>query len=516
MNNLSKTSIPFLLTLLSFSFVWSQNTISFIQDSEDTIVISKHIYGHFAEHLGRCIYDGIYVGEDHKTIPTTNGVRNDIISALKELQIPNLRWPGGCFADTYHWKDGIGLKENRPAIVNTWWGGTTENNSFGTHDFLNLCELLQTEPYLAANVGSGEVQELADWVQYVNFSGSSPMSNLRRQNGKEEPWGVKFWGVGNEAWGCGGNMTADYYADIFKKYATFMSDYTNGGLFRIASGANSDNYEWTETLMKKIPKTLVKGLALHYYTVIDWEKKGSAIHFTDEEYFKTMKVAWFMEELVNKHSAIMDKYDPKKEIALVVDEWGAWYDPEPNQKQSILYQQNTMRDALIAGLDLNIFNNHAARVKMANLAQTVNVLQAIILTEGDKMILTPTYHVMNLYKVHQEATLLPLKVTCNDYVFNNEKLPALSVSASIDKNNKTHLSIVNIDSKKEQDIKIDLSTKKYKSIKGTILTSKQINDFNSFSNPNVITPKPFSDFKKKNKEVNLTIPPFSIIVLELE
>lgn len=516
MKILSKKNSTSFITFLCVVCSWSQNNISFLNEKEDNVTISKHIYGHFAEHLGRCIYDGLYVGEDNTTIPTTNGVRNDIINALKELQIPNLRWPGGCFADTYHWKDGIGPKETRPTIVNTWWGGTTENNSFGTHDFLNLCELLQTEPYLAANIGSGEVQELADWVQYVNFSGTSPMSDWRKKNGKEKPWQVKFWGVGNEAWGCGGNMTADYYADTYKKYATFMSDYTNGGLFRIASGANSDNYEWTETLMKKIPKTLVKGLALHYYTVIDWEKKGSAVHFTDEEYFKTMKAAWYMEELVTKHSAIMDKYDPQKEITLVVDEWGAWYDAEPNQKQSVLYQQNTMRDALIAGLNLNIFNNHAARVKMANLAQTVNVLQAIILTKGDKMILTPTYHVMNLYKVHQEATLLPLEINSNDFVFNNEKLPAISASASIDKNNKTHLSLVNIDPSKSQEIKIAISDKKYKMINGTILTSKQLRDYNSFTNPSVVQPKPFFDFKKTNKEIIINLPPFSVVVMHLE
>ena len=503
----------FAIIVFNVSNLRSQNTISF--ETKSNTVIDKNIYGHFAEHLGRCIYDGIYVGENNKTIPTTNGVRNDVINALKELKIPNLRWPGGCFADTYHWKDGIGPKENRPNIVNTWWGGTTENNSFGTHDFLNLCELLQTEPYLAANVGSGQVQELADWVQYVNFSGTSPMSDLRVKNGREKPWTVKFWGVGNEAWGCGGNMTADYYADTYKKYATFMTDYTNGNLYRIASGANGDNYEWTETLMKKIPKNLVKGLALHYYCVIDWDHKGPAINFTDEQYFKTMKAAWFMEELIEKHSAIMDKYDPKKEIALVVDEWGAWYDAEPDEKESVLYQQNTMRDAMIAGLNLNIFNNHAERVKMANLAQTVNVLQAIILTKDEAMLLTPTYHVLNMYKVHQDATLVPLKVNCNDYVFNNEKLAAVSASASIDKNGKTHLSIVNIDSKNAQTITINTTNKKYKTITGNILTSKKLRDYNSFTNPSEIKPKSFSDFKMKNNDLIVTIPPFSVVVLEL-
>ena len=207
-----------------------QSTVKLqLKNSAAAPVISKNIYGHFAEHLGHCIYGGFYVGDTSKTIPNTNGVRNDIIAALKKLKIPNLRWPGGCFADTYHWKDGIGPKDKRPSMVNKWWGGVTEDNSFGTHDFLNMCELLGAEPYLSGNVGSGTVQELADWVQYTNFNGKSPMSDLRKANGRTEPWKVKFWGIGNEAWGCGGNMKPEYYADEYRKYATFMSDWENTG-----------------------------------------------------------------------------------------------------------------------------------------------------------------------------------------------------------------------------------------------------------------------------------------------
>ncbi len=286
-------------------------------------IINKNIYGHFAEHLGRCIYDGFYVGETNKTIPNTNGVRNDIVAALKKLKIPNLRWPGGCFADTYHWKDGIGPKDKRPTMVNKWWGGVTEDNSFGTHDFLNMCELLGTQPYISGNVGSGTVQELSDWVQYVNFKGVSPMSDLRKQNGRKQPWKVKFWGIGNEAWGCGGNMKPEYYANEYRKYATFMSDWENtGGIMRIASGASDADYNWTETLMKNIPVGMLGGLAMHHYSVIDWNRKGSATDFTEQQYFLTMKSAWLMEELVTKHSAIMDKYDSLKKVALIVDEWG--------------------------------------------------------------------------------------------------------------------------------------------------------------------------------------------------
>ncbi|HWV72205.1 MAG TPA: alpha-L-arabinofuranosidase C-terminal domain-containing protein, partial [Pseudosphingobacterium sp.] len=510
-----KSFIALFTLLIACSNVWAQNLVKFVPGN-DTITISKHIYGHFAEHLGRCIYDGIYVGEENTTIPHTNGVRNDVIEALKNLNIPNLRWPGGCFADTYHWKDGIGPKGKRPSIVNTWWGGVTENNSFGTHDFLNMCELLGTEPYLAGNVGSGEVQELSDWVQYVNFDGKSPMSDLRRENGREKPWDVKFWGVGNEAWGCGGNMTPDYYADVYRKYATFMSDWTNkGGLFRIASGANGADYNWTETLMKKIPKSLVKGVALHHYAVIEWKKKGPSTMYTDEQYFKTMKSAWLMNELVEKHSAIMDKYDPAKEIALVVDEWGGWYEVEPGTNPGFLYQQNTMRDAMIAGMTLNIFNNHAERVKMANLAQTVNVLQAVILTEGDKMLLTPTYHVMEMYKVHQDAKLIPIQVNSKEFTFNGESIPAVSASASVAKDGKTYVSLVNIDPKNEQEIIVDVTGKSYKNISGRVLTSKKLRDFNSFDKPDKVKPEIFKGAQLKNNQISVKLPPFSVAVLAL-
>ena len=499
---------------LAISFGQSQKIMIKMENVEDAPVISRHIYGHFAEHLGRCIYEGFYVG-DNSMIPNTEGVRNDIIDALKELQIPNLRWPGGCFADTYHWKDGIGPQENRPTIVNTWWGGVTEDNSFGTHNFLNLCEVLETEPYLSGNVGSGTVQELADWVQYTNFKGKSPMSDLRRENGREEPWTVKFWGIGNEAWGCGGNMRPEYYADIYKKYVTFMSDAdVEGGLYKIASGASNDDYNWTEVLMKNIPKNMLQGVALHHYSVIDWKAKGSDVDFTEDLYFKTMKESWLMEELIVKHTAIMDKYDKEKEVDLIVDEWGGWYEVAEGTNPGFLYQQNTMRDAMIAGMNLNIFNNHADRVKMANLAQTVNVLQAVILTDKEKMILTPTYHVMNMFKVHQDAKLIPISFESPEYTFNGESLPAVNASASMDDAGKMHLSIVNIDAHKENTVSIDLNTLGIKKITGRILMSDKLQDHNSFDNPNKIAPKEYKDFTFKKGVLEVELPPFSVVILE--
>lgn len=495
------------------AFAQNSTVISFAAD-ENAPIINKHIYGHFAEHLGRCIYGGFYVGED-SPIPNTNGVRNDIVEALKNLNIPNLRWPGGCFADTYHWKDGIGPKDQRPTIVNTWWGGVTEDNSFGTHDFLNMCELLGTEPYLSANVGSGTVQEMADWVQYTNYAGRSPMSDLRKENGREEPWKVKYWGIGNEAWGCGGNMTAEYYANEYRKYATFIVEgEKTGGIVRIASGASGDDYHWTETLMKNVPAKLLGGLALHHYSVIDWDNKGSAANFTEELYFGTMSEALKMDELVTKHSAIMDKYDPEKKIDLVVDEWGGWYDVEEGTNPGFLFQQNTMRDAVLAGATLNIFNNHADRVRMANLAQAVNVLQAVILTDDAKMILTPTYHVMEMYKVHQDAKLIPVNFNSPLYIYNNKTLPAISVSASKDKNGLVHVSMVNVDAKKENKLELNLNELGIKNVTARILTSKSLQDHNTFDNPNKIQPAQYKDFEVKNGKLNVTLPPFSVVVFE--
>ncbi len=505
-----------LLLLLNSGFVFSQNSIVISADLGKE-KINKHIYGHFSEHLGRCIYGGFYVGEGNTKIANTHGVRNDIVDALKKLKVPNLRWPGGCFADTYHWKDGVGPKKDRPTMVNTWWGGVTEDNSFGTHDFLNMCELIGAEPYLSANVGSGTVQEVSEWIQYINFDGVSPMSNRRKVNGRDKPWNVKYWGVGNEAWGCGGNMTAEYYANIYRQYATFMTDWSNSGkLFRIASGANSSDYHWTEVLMRDIPQGMLEGVALHHYSVIDWNKKGSAKDFSEQQYFQIIQRALLMDELITKHSTIMDKYDQAKRVALVVDEWGGWYDVEPGTNPGFLYQQNTMRDAILAGVTLNIFHNHSDRVRMANLAQTVNVLQAVVLTEEEKLLLTPTYHVMEMYNVHQDATMLPLDLKSNQFTYGEEKLPAVSASASRDSQGLTHISLVNIDAKSNQEIAIELRGAKYTSVAGRILTSGKLQDHNTFETPQKVKPTIFRQATLSNNTLKVILPAHSVVVLELK
>jgi alpha-L-arabinofuranosidase len=468
------------LAMMVVGQISAQNRIVVQADlGKDTI--SRHIYGHFSEHLGRCIYGGFYVGEDNTRIPHQKGIRTDVLEALKELKVPNLRWPGGCFADTYHWKDGIGPKAERATIVNTWWGGVTEDNSFGTHEFLDMCEMLNAEPYLSANVGSGTVQEMAEWIQYVNHDGVSPMADLRKKNGREKPWKVRYWGVGNEAWGCGGNMTPEYYSDIYRQYVTFMADWTNsGGMYRIASGASSGDYNWTEVLMKNIPHRMLDGVALHHYSVIDWNAKGPATGFSEEQYFTIMERALRMEELVQRHTTIMDKYDPRKRVHLIVDEWGGWYDVEPGTNPGFLYQQNTMRDAMIAGTTLNSFNNHCDRVKMANLAQTINVLQAVILTDEEKMLLTPTYHVMKMYNVHHDALMLPVDVQSDDYQFGDQHLKSISASASRDHQGRIHISLVNIDARQSKTVTLDIRGSDFSTVTGEILQSEKLQDHNTF------------------------------------
>jgi alpha-L-arabinofuranosidase len=504
--------------ILQFGF-WliastAQNKVTLRVDQAET-QISKHIYGHFAEHLGRCIYDGIYVGEDSQ-IPHTDGVRKDVIEALLKLQIPNLRWPGGCFADTYHWKDAIGPKSERKHIENLSWGNVREDNSFGTHEFLNLCELLGAEPYLAVNMNTGTVQEAVEWVQYTNHAnGTSYLTDLREKYGRDKPWNVKYWGIGNESWDCGGDMTVDHYINLYRQYATAITSYGNTEkLFRIAVGPGSPDYAWTEALMKGIPARRIEGVSIHHYSVINWSKKGSSSAFTDEEYFKTMQQAWRMEEMVQKNKEIMDRYDPQKHVALIVDEWGGWYDTDPEGRGQ-LYQQNTIRDAMIAGITLNIFNNHADRVRMANLAQTVNVLQAVILTNEEKIVLTPTYHVMEMYKVHQDALLVPAQVTSNNFVRGDIKIQAVSVSASKSQSGKLNISLTNIDNKNSQEVDIDIRGFKANRITGRILTSAKVQDHNTFDKPGNILPKEFKNAAISKGNVKVTLPPNAVVVLEL-
>ena len=477
--------------------------------------IDSQIYGHFSEHLGRCIYDGYWVGEGSK-IPNVRGIRTDIVEALKKIKTPNIRWPGGCFADTYHWKDGIGPKEQRPSIINIHWGGVSENNHFGTHEFMDLCEQIECEPYVCSNVGSGTVQEMYEWLDYINNESGSPMSELRQKNGRHKPWKLKYWGIGNENWGCGGGMTPEYYADVYRRFATYARSFTEDKLYRVACGPNGSNYEWTDVLMSRAAGRM-EGLALHYYSGLKREEgmSRSATEFGEKEWFRCLQRALGMDELVRNHSTIMDKYDPEKRVALIVDEWGTWYAVEPGTNPGFLYQQNSMRDALVAALSLNIFNAHCDRVRMANIAQTINVLQAMILTDGEQLLLTPSYHVYEMYTVHHGASLLSYDFQCGTYDFEGESIPAISASASKDADGKVHISLANLDPSNGSEFTCEVRGMNASNVSGRILTSDEITAHNTFDRPDLVGPAPFSGAKINNGMISATLPAKSVVVLEI-
>jgi alpha-N-arabinofuranosidase len=482
-----------------------------VDASSVRIKINKNIYGQFSEHLGNCVYGGIWVGEN-SAIPNTHGIRKDVVEALKNIKVPVLRWPGGCFADEYHWKDGIGPRDKRPTMINTNWGGVTEDNSFGTHEFLELCRQIGCEPYFSGNVGSGTVQELSQWVEYVNSDNVSPMTALRKQNGRDTSWGVTYWGIGNESWGCGGTMRAEFYADQAKRYGTYMRDYGKNKVFKIACGPSDDNYDWTETIMKDASGS-INGLSLHHYAFNDGKP---ATDFNESGWFDLLKKSLEIEDFINGHSAVMDKYDPQKQIALIVDEWGTWNGVEPGTNPGFLYQQNTLRDALAAASNLNIFNNHCDRVRMANIAQMINVLQAMILTKDEEIVLTPTYHIFDLFKVHQNALWVKTSIQSPEYRFGEEHIPAINTSASIDDRGRLHISMCNLDPKSQQHIACTFIKFSPTSVSGKILTAEEMNTHNTFSAPNTVHPAVFSHAALTSSGLEVTLPPMSVVVLELE
>lgn len=483
---------------------------------KDLSKISKDIYGHFSEHLGRCIYGGFWVGKDSE-IPNINGYRKDVVEAFREIEIPNLRWPGGCFADEYHWKDGIGPYETRKRMINTHWGGVIEDNSFGTHEFLGLCELLGCKPYINGNVGSGTVQEMSEWIEYITFDGESPMSRMREANGHKDAWKLDMFGVGNENWGCGGNMTAEHYADLYRNYQTYVRQYGKNKIFKVACGPSVDDYHWTEVLMRECAKYM-DGLSLHHYTIEpNWDHKDTATGFDEKGWFLAMKYAGYMETLVRRHDEIMTKYDAEKRIALVVDEWGMWHAVEPDTNPGFLYQQSTIRDAVVAGLTLNIFNNHSDRVRCANLAQAVNVLQSPVLTEGNKMIKTPTWYVFHMYKNHMDADALASSVATNQIGPDDARVAAVTASAS-HKANVYTVTLTNAELKNEKQISVNLSNLKgkIKEAKATILTSKKMTACNTFEKPELIKEESLEAKIAGDTEVILNVPAMSVVTLEMK
>lgn len=507
------TLLAAIICLVSFA----QVKVAVHENAADQPVIPKEIYGQFAEHLGRCIYDGIWVGKD-SPIPNVDGYRKDLVEAIRNLKVPVLRWPGGCFADEYHWMDGIGPVANRPKMINSNWGGTVEDNSFGTHEFLNFCEMLGIEPYISGNVGSGTVQELAKWVEYMTAKGGT-MAEMRAANGRKDPWKVKYLGVGNESWGCGGNMTPEFYSDQYKRYATYCRNYDGNRLYKVASGASDYDYNWTKVLMNKV-RSDVSGLSLHYYTVMNWGHKGSATDFDEDEYYDILAKAVEIDEVLKNHEAIMDLYDPRHRIDLLLDEWGTWFDVEPGTNPGHLFQQNSMRDAMVAAMSLDIFNKHTSRLKMANIAQMVNVLQAMILTKGSEIVLTPTYHVFRMYNVHQDATSVPVVFSAGEKVSKAGRIfPQLSVSAS--KSDAVHISLSNPSVTETKTVELEFDALKPSNVTGEILRGKgkaleAVKSYNDFGGKTSVAPAAFKDFKTSGRVIKVTLPPASVVVLNVK
>lgn len=484
--------------------------------------ISRHLYGHFAEHLGRCIYDGFWVGEDSE-IPHVRGIRLDIVDALRNLQIPNLRWPGGCFADEYHWRDGIGPRAQRPQMANTHWGDVIENNHFGTHEFMDLCELLGAEPYVNGNLGSGTVQEMSEWVEYLTRADDSPMARLRRENGRDEPWRVPFWGLGNEAWGCGGNMSPEHYANEARRYATFCRNHGENRLTRIAAGAADGDLLWTRALMEALnclgctrdAEPVYQAISFHYYTHsgsgINTE---SATEFSEQQYYSTLAFAAGIDQIIRSHVAVMDAYDPRGRIGLVCDEWGTWWDVEKGTNPGFLFQQNTLRDALVAGIHFDVFHRHARRLTMANIAQTVNVLQAMVLTDGDSLVLTPTYHVFEMNKGHQDAAAVPLHILDVPSVEVGESaLPTLSASASV-RDDSALISLTHLSLDGPLTVRLDLRGRGAEIARARVLTAPSAASHNTPADPEQVRPQPL-EATVEDGILTVELPPHSFATIEL-
>lgn len=495
-----------------------KNSIIIDRDVEKGL-INKNIYGHFSEHLGRCIYGGIWVGKDSK-IPNIEGYRQDVLEALQRIKVPVLRWPGGCFADEYHWKDGIGPYKKRPSMINSHWGGLVENNNFGTHEFLEYCELIGAEPYITGNVGSGTVKEMSEWVEYITFDGDSPMSRARKTNGREQPWKMKYFGVGNENWGCGGFMRPEYYADVYRRYQTYVRNYGNNKIYKIACGSSGHDMNWTDVLMKQAG-SFFHGLSLHNYTYFSedgsWANKIQATDLTERAWSNLLFKALETGRLIKEHSTIMDKYDPEKKVEIIMDEWGTWFKNEKGTNPGFLYQQNTICDALVAALHFHIFHKHADRVKMANIAQTVNVLQAVLLTEGNKMLKTPTYHIFEMFIPHQDAKILNLTMNAPEFTCGGVTLPTFDASASMDKDGKIHISLVNLHMNEEQNISLEIRGLKTSltNVKGSILAGNSLDQHNTFDNPENLVPQNLTSISVQGTTIMVTLVPRSVSMLEI-
>ena len=484
-----------------------------VDTAAEGVLINPEIYGQFAEELGTGINGGIWVGTD-SPIPNINGFRRDVVEALQRLKVPVVRWPGGCYADIYDWRDGIGPRSERPVTLNKWWGNTETDNQFGTHEFFNFAELIGAKTYLNVNVGTGTAGDARNWVEYVSSPSRSRLAELRRAHGRDRPWKIDYIGIGNEMWGCGANITAEEFSPMVRQFATFLRD--ENGPKIIAGGATGGDYDWTDEIVDD-DKGQIDAISLHYYTLPtgNWGKKGSAIDFDEAAWASTFQRTRMLETYIRGHDAVMDQHDPENRLGLMVAEWGTWYDPTPGTNAAFLQQENTLRDALVAATNFHIFHRHADRVEMANIAQMVNVLQAMILTDGPKMVLTPTYHAFALYQPFQGAQALPVLVSSPDYSVGDSKVPAVDVTAAKDASGAIHVALVNVDPDETAEVDIDLGAIRSGAVRGNVLTARNMDSRNTFDSSEVVVPAAFSGARWRDGKLRVAMPAKSIVVLKI-
>jgi alpha-L-arabinofuranosidase len=503
--------------------------------------IAPEIYGHFAEHLGGVVYDGIWVGENSK-IANIGGIRKALVDALQKIKPAVVRWPGGCFADSYDWRDGVGPREKRPRHTNFWrdapeWPKDApdgpwkyDTNHFGTNEFARFCKLVGAQPYFAANLRSLTAKDFYEWVEYCNSpAGTTTPADMRAAGGDREPFNVRYWGVGNESWGCGGNFTPEEYAQEYRRFSEWVPRYGVNLAF-IGSGPNGGDLGWSRRFFGRLAERggfgRMWGWALHHYSwnvtggrTNDWyQGKGDAVKYANEEWYELLNEADRIETLITDHWAIMGEFDRQHRVKLVIDEWGAWYKPGSEVNNThLLGQQSTMRDAVLAGISLDTFHKHADKIAMANIAQLINCLQSLFLAHEDKFIVTPTYHVFDMYLAHQGAQSLRTMVSAPRLPYTRNEKPAtlrgLSASSSL-RDKELTLTVTNPDISQTRETEIAVRGANIKAIKVTTLTASDIHAHNSFANPRQIEPKE-SEITLKSGVLVYRFAPASVTKLQI-
>jgi alpha-N-arabinofuranosidase len=513
-----------------------------ILTAEPVGTIAPEIYGHFAEHLGGVVYDGIWVGENSK-IANVNGIRKSLIDAFAKIKPSVVRWPGGCFADSYNWRDGIGPKNKRPRTTNFWrdareWPKDApdgpwkyDTNQFGTDDFLRFCKLTGAQPYIAANLRSLPAKDFYEWVEYCNSpAGTTTLADMRAVNGERDGAKVRFWGIGNESWGCGGNFTPEEYAAEYRRFTAWAPRYGVDLAF-IGAGPNGGDLDWTRRFFTKLNERRALGAmwgwAMHHYSwnvssgrTTDWfQGKGDAVNYPDEEWYEMLREADRIDGMIAECWSVMGEIDRNHRIKLVVDEWGTWFKSGSEVNNThLLGQQSTIRDAVLAGLTLDTFHRHAEKIGMAAIAQLVNCLQSLFLAHEDKFVLTPTYHVFDMYAAHQGKTSVRTVVTAPRANYTRAGQPAtirgLNGSASLN-GKQLVVTVTNSDPKSARETEIAVRGASVKSVKGTVLSASDIHAHNSFADPNQVTPKD-AGARLSGSSLVHAFPPASVTKLEIE